>query len=205
MTLLDLGESVQDAWYEVVEGDSLRQGDIFQSLLAIWPSQAIEPPETPDSDESLKQVDVSRSNFIVTSASCDVDQKDYPYVLLSRLVTTEDAVTKQPNAKEKARALEVIRRGFAPSQFLLPSCKLGPVPLVASVVLHKTHTLLPIAYLKKSCTKPRLRLRHPFREKFGNWVGANFSRVGPEDAVGIPSLASIFAAQILETNLDDTV
>jgi hypothetical protein len=59
--------------------------------------------------------------------------------------------------------------------------------------------MLPAAYLLRHCHDGRLRLRHPFRESFGNWVGASISRVGPEDETLIPDTGVvIFAAHILK-------
>jgi hypothetical protein len=186
-------------WYDVVSDETLRQGDIFRDIVAFWPSQDLPVmPGEPQHDQ-LPPFDWSRGDYILLSASCDVDQGGYPYALLSRLLPANPENLKA-KGKDFLQKLEVLRQGLVPSQFLLsPFDGIDPA-FPYSIVQYKTHALLPVSYLRRNCTAPRLRLRHPHRERFGNWVGSCFSRVGPENHTLIPKQSSIYPAQVLNAN-----
>ena len=51
----------------------------------------------------------------------------------------------------------------------------------------------------------RLRLRSPYRESFGNWVGGNFARVGVEDVGQIPRQSASSAPTVLRLELANHV
>lgn len=194
----------QDAWYEVVEDNSLRQGDIFRNLNVFWPSAELLPFDGSTAPEGYGKLDFATGDYIIASASCDVDQANYPFVLLSRVLAVTEENLKT-NAKELPKFVEVLRLGLVPSQFLLAPFDSASPSFPLSTVQHKVHVLVPTGYLKNSCGGKRLRLKHPIREKFGNWVGASFSRVGPEDATNIPKGAKVFPAHIIAANLDTEI
>ena len=60
--------------------------------------------------------------------------------------------------------------------------------------------LLPVSYLKRRCTGPRLSLRSPRRESFGAWAGAHLARVGIEDdeQIRFAGNSNLFPAQVLK-------
>jgi hypothetical protein len=192
-------EDYQRKWYQVVENDSLRQGDLFRSLLVFWPSKDLEPSDTDPGAETRVPFDWGRGDYIVLSASCDVDQRGYPYVLMGRVVPATSQHLKC-SEKELAQQIEVRRQGLVPSQFLLAPFQDIEPPFHLSLVTWKTHALIPIEYLRRSCTMPRLRLKSPHRERFGNWAGTNLSRVGPETDAQIPRGPQIFPAHVIAAN-----
>ena len=175
-------------WYEVVETSTLRQGDVLANLLVFWFPQDL---PVRDADPPEGRLDVvaewDRGTWIVMSASCDVDREAarYPQVLMGRVAPATRAVLNQQTEKDLKTRLEVIRRGLDPSAFLLaPHPNDPPFPL--SVVQWRMHVTLPVEYVRRAATGRRLRLKSPYRESFGNWVGGNIERVGPEDSTAVP-------------------
>ena len=160
-------------------------------------SPAVEPNQ--DLAEVAAMVARSRGDYAVLSASCDVDgRRKHPFVLLGRVLAANET-NVGASGKDFSQRLEVIRQGLDPAKFLLPKHPRRAPPFPLSIVQHSVLALLPEQYLRRHCVAPRLRLRHPFREKFGNWVGSNFSRVGPEDESLIPRIAQIFAGHVVAT------
>lgn len=187
--------TVHRFWYETVDDRSLRQGDIFVDLACYWLSSDL-APDTP-SPSVAKAV----GTWIVAQASCDMEARG-----LERVVVLEvlDASRKTLRIGEEApkselkKRLEVIRRGAYPRRFLLPQRSEGKVLIPLSVVSWDSLATLPTKYLRRHyCERPRLRLRSPLREKFGNWVGARFSAVGPENEAVIPRFASVYDHHVL--------
>ncbi len=197
-------DDYSSSWYEVVTDASLRQGDIFRELLVFRPNEDVEPSDVASVPDGHALMDYDRGDYIVMSASCDVAQSGYPYAVLGRIVEASESILKVTGKDYKPR-IEVLRQGLVPSQFLLAGSLTITPAFAQSIVTYKVHALLPVQYLKKCCTAPRLRLKHPFREKFGNWVGSCFSRVGPEDHTLIPRVTQIFPSHILAANPDDFV
>lgn len=178
-----------DHWYEVVEGSSLRQGDILRDVrVYVLPEDL--PLETPEKDrpEDVK-VEHDRGDWIVMSASCDVvrDPTSYPWVLLGQVLPATEERLQVTSPKEFRKRIEILRRGLFPTFFLLANHdRIDPVFLL-SFVQFRGHFTLPSAYLGRAVVgRQRLRLKSPFREMFGNWVGENFSRVGVEDGMNLP-------------------
>lgn len=190
-----MSEAYSDYWYELVENDSLRQGDLFRGLLVYWLPRDL--PLAADAG-ATHHLEYTRADWIILTASCDLDQRRSTHVLMGRVVEATPEFLKCQSEKEYQQRLEVVRRGLDPGKFLLPGSSRVNPPLEMSIALFRTQVLLPVEYLQRNCTGPRLRLQHPFREKFGNWVGARFSDVGPEDHVQIPPITRIFEKHVLD-------
>lgn len=184
-------------WYEVVTETSLRQGDILRDLLVYALLQDVGIPDQPQSRLTVGQ---DRSDWIVMSASCDVvrDPADYPYVLLGRVLPADEAELKAQNRKELEQKTEILRRGLFPTFFLLADHPESDPVFPLSFVQFRVHLTLPANFIRTSVEgRKRLRLRAPIREKFGNWVGENFSRVGPEDVMSIPGIKRMSPSALL--------
>jgi hypothetical protein len=172
-----------------VGDESLRQGDIFPRLVVFAPAQSLpvlEEEPAPGEKVSVEgEWDVG--GWIVMSASCDVGRASadyYPHVLVAKVypATAEELKAKGRKLDE---VREAIRRGLDFHRFLLAECP--PLDFPRSYVEFRPHLTVPVEFLKRACqTRRRLRLESPFREQFGNWVGANVSRVGIEDEAQIP-------------------
>lgn len=187
-------------WYEVVSDKSLRQGDIFITLYALWLPSGIQPPTNPG-DKFEVAVEYELADWIILSASCDVARIKEGHVLLARVFHASEKHLKTKTDTELRERLEVLRRGFDPLRFLLAE-HVGKPELPISFVGYRTQVLLPVDYLLRYCTGDRLRMRPPHRENFGAWAGANLGRVGIEetDQIKFPGTASyIGPAQILRS------
>lgn len=180
---------IHDSWYEIPDGPALRQGDIFRRLLVLWLPQELPLFDKVRPEQKLPvEPEWDIGDWIVMSASCDVDRPNgYPHVLLGRVLPAiPQNFGLQDDGKEFQRRLEVVRKSLDPSRFLLAEHPRAEPPFPLSIVQFRVHVTMPIDYLRRAPVGGRLRLRHPLRESFGNWVGANISRVGPENAVLIP-------------------
>jgi hypothetical protein len=180
------------AWYDLAAADTLRQGDILRSLRVFWFPQDLaycesQQPTSAQLSRVTADAETTKSDdWIILTASCDLEQGRVDQVLLARVIPATEETLGAPNEKEFLSRCEVIRRGLDPSKFLLaPSEQVVPRFSLA-VVLFRQQVLLPIKYVLAQCSGARLRLRHPFREQLGNWAAACFSRVGPEDPTLIP-------------------
>jgi hypothetical protein len=195
-------------WYEVISDErGLRQGDIIrQTVVALLPHD-LEPIAPPPAEPPPITCDMALGDWIVLSASCDVAERiENAHVLLARVLPADSerlgVSPGNPNArKELSEKVEVIRRGMDATRFLLAECPAIEPELPLSYVSYLPHALMPLSYVRRHCRGPRLRLRPPFREKFGQWAGTALSRVGIEDEAAIPrATKSLFAAQILRAH-----
>jgi hypothetical protein len=173
-------------WYEVVEDDELRQGDILRNLLCFWlPSDLPVLDGDPGQGYELP-VEWRRDTRIILTASCDLDARAVDHVLLAPVATADPPTLKADPGKEYERRLEALRRDLLPRMFMLSEYPDIDPQFLRSFVAWGRLVLLPTAYVRSQCEGPRLRLRSPYREKLGVWVGARMSAVGPEDVTQIP-------------------
>ena len=181
--------AVHEFWYETVEDTTLRQGDIFKDLMCYWLSEDLEP-ESPTAS-----VEKATGTWIVAQASCDMESRGLDRVVVVEVLPASRKtlrLAEDAPEKELKKRLEVIRIGAYPRRFLIPERPNGSVTIPMSVVAWDNLATLPTEYLRRHyCDGPRLRLKSPLREVFGNWVGARFSAVGPENEAVIPRFVSI--------------
>jgi hypothetical protein len=182
-------------WYEIAEAPVLRQGDILRDLLVYWLPQTLPVPENDPPDGNINvSAAWDRGTWIVMSASCDVERPSrvYEQVLIGRVLEATKEALREPNDEALRTRLEVLRQGY-PSAFVLAPHQAFAPPFPLSIVDWKTHLTMPADYIRSVVgTRPRLRLRSPFRESFGNWVGGNIQRVGIETDLQIPRFRAIF-------------
>ena len=192
-------------WYDVVADQSLRQGDLLRDLLVFWLPQDLPYRAGGPKDGEIVnlQAEFARGDWIVMDASCDVDQNPNWQVLLARVLPVSREMLGENSDKSLATRLEVLRKNLEPTKFLLAECPTIAPPFPRSFVQWRVRGLVPIQYLKRSCIGERLRLKHPHRERFGAWAGANLSRIGPEDDTLIPppeKKTSTYPTDILRAN-----
>jgi hypothetical protein len=175
-------------WYEQPDGADLRQGDIFLDLLVY---RALDPEvQAREGGEAALPVEELRGNWIILDASCDVEhaadrRAACQHVLLAQVVAANE-VSLSAAGPQLNQRLEVIRRGMYGGRFLLSACSLFGIDFPMSYVEYRQHVLAPHFYLIRNIGARRLRMRSPWREALGNWVGGCFSRVGPEDETNVP-------------------
>jgi len=104
------------AWYEIVEGRELYQGDILTSCPLILPPLAIE-------DGTKVDVDVIEYDVIVMSQSCDLIQNKLKLVLVCPIWALSKFEDKNPNYKNP-KMKESLRQGMLPGYHLLNKCEL---------------------------------------------------------------------------------
>lgn len=191
-------------WYEITEEKSLRQGDVFPRLLAFRFPQELPVSNADPDPASLSQIPLkwSRDDYIVISASCDIVRGEDTHVLLARMVEGSEKNLRVQSEADRLKKLEVVRQGYDPARFLLPECPDPAAPMPMSVVFYREQAFLPLQYMLANCVGPRLRLRPPFRERFGFWAAANLGRVGIEDESQIPQLAKFSAGGVLKAMSD---
>jgi len=191
-------------WYETPVGSELRQGDIFRSLLVMWFPQDLQgaTSEPSDADELTVKPEWAVGDWIVMSASCDVDRdsKSYPQALLGRVLPATWEAFGVKTAREFNERAEVVRKGLEPTKFLLPEHPQTRPPFPLSIAQYRIHVTMPADYLRRNCDGRRLRLKHPFRESFGAWVAGNIGRVGPETSTLIDEFTKTFPPHILKAN-----
>ena len=187
-------------WYDITTSPELRQGDIFRRLLAFWLPQDLPVLESDPSENEPMAVRVryARADWIVVSASCDVIRGNDVHVLLARVAEVNAETMRAPKAAELRDKIEVLRQGYDPWRFLLARTDDAIPPFPMSFVDYRQQVFLPLAYMLAHCSRPRLRLRPPFREKLGAWAGASLGRVGVEDASQIPKQSSFSASNVLK-------
>lgn len=166
-------------WYETVDDSSLRQGDIFTDLVCYWLANDL----TPYNPESC--VERERGTWMIAQASCDMQGRHGKRVVMVEVLPANRqtlGIGGGAAEGELMKRLEVIRRGVYPRRFLMPKHPDPDVGIPLSMVVWQNLATLPTEYLRAYyCKRPRLRLKSPLREQFGNWVGTRFSAVGPED------------------------
>lgn len=169
-------------------------------MLVFWlpqdlPRLDIDPPD----DTPLEtHPTFARGSWIILSASCDIDRAVDTHVLLARVIDASQTNLRAESTKVHKDKLEVLRQGYDPARFLLAKNDNTDPPFPQSFVEYRQQVFLPINYLRRQCDGSRLRLKPPFREKFGNWAGANLGRVGIEDAAQIPRITGFSASAVLK-------
>ena len=191
--------NTHEFWYEEVIGeDSLRQGDIFIGLRCYWLASDLAPG---NAEAAVKE---HTGTWIVAQASCDMEWGALKRIVVLQMLPASRETLRlgagDPDRELKKRR-EVIRRGAYPRRFLIPACPNDEASMPLSVVVWESLLTLPTEYLRNHyCNGPRLRLKSPLREKFGNWVGERFSAVGPEDEAVIPRFVPIYDDHLLRTS-----
>jgi hypothetical protein len=192
-------------WYELAAFDNLRQGDILRGLTVLWFPQGLTVDEAKVATRENIEVepDYKKDDWIVLTASCDMENNPNAQVLLGRVFEANQANLKAPNDAQFKERLEVLKRGQYPNRHLLAEFEDGAFRFPQSVVDFHFHALMPIQYLLRAAASPRLRMKSPFREQFGNWAGGCISRVGPETSMQIPKIVEhLWDKQILRATAD---
>jgi hypothetical protein len=196
MTIEDLSItsiSSRFPWYEVVEGDELEQGDIFEQcpIFTIDSPFSYEDYCTPDFDVEFN---IHQHNVIVMTQSCDIT-KSHPKVdevLLCAIWDLEKVAQKYEFARQW-RGKEEIRRGNVPGFHMLNASKLPSFERpIRAVVFSRVHSL-PLIFMRSlaQARGKRLRLLPPYREHLGQAFARYYMRVGLP--VDIPPLQEIIS------------
>lgn len=169
-------------WYEVVEGDELEQGDIFERC----PIFTIAHPFSYE-DYCLSDFEAKFENWeydvIVMTQSCDLvkDHSKVEEVLLCAMWDLEQLGEKYELVRDKkGQGKEKIRRGNVPSLHMLNASTLPDFVWPIRIVVFSRVYSLPLVFLRSMAQArgKRLRLLPPYREHLGQAFARYFMRVG---------------------------
>jgi hypothetical protein len=187
-------------WYQVVQGTSLRQGDIIRNLPVFF----LEDNQELTREDNGGQIEVAgkfdRGDWIIVSPSCDLDTERTNQAVLALCVSATMESLKAQGQTDMSQKLQVVRQGLDPSRMLLPEHTDEPKFPLSFVTNLRVGVLPPSAIKRFVGDGRRLRLKHPFREMLGNWCGQWISRVGPENDTLLPRFAKVYPKHILDQN-----
>jgi hypothetical protein len=170
------------AWYEVVEGDDLLQGDSLDHCPVLLPPEADKlKAALPEGAEAAARTVVGtvvEYDVIVVSHSCDLLQDKSNSVLVSPLFTLDEIAEAEPNFAHK-KMKEHMRQGHNPGYHMLAACSIAGADRSMRVADFHTVFSLPVLFVKQIAVAngSRLRLQSPYREDFSQAFARFFMRV----------------------------
>jgi len=162
------------AWYELVSGEELGQGDILESCPVYL------PPEALAGNENLSAFfDFEDRDIIVMSQSCDLvegREKVSQIVVCPLWLVAE--FTDGHLSTLKGR--EEVRRGYLPSYHMRADCELRDFQRGIRIVDFRELFSLPLGYARKRAglSDQRLRLLPPYREHLAQAFARYFMQIG---------------------------
>ncbi|MGH2457968.1 MAG: hypothetical protein ACRDIY_03780 [Chloroflexota bacterium] len=163
------------AWYRTLAPeDRVLQGDQFfgVTIRVVLPSE--DPPGGLDVGEYVADV-------IVATQSCDLEQSKVSQVEVIPVYSLPEWLREQPTFYNQ---LDSIRRGHVPGAYLLPAWPAAPIEAacLTRIVAFDEKRGISWRELDEARQRPRLGLRSPYIEHFGQAVARFYMRVGlPED------------------------
>jgi hypothetical protein len=167
-------------WYEIVEGDDLEQGDVFDAcpVFAITLPSTIEDFRATDYDAHFRALE---RDVIIMTQSCDL-VKDHPKVteILLCQVWELGEFGEEYEYLRQTKGREEIRQGKHPGYHMLNASTLSGFERPYRIVdFHRVFSL-PLDFMRGLAMSrgPRLRLLPPYREHLGQAFARYFMRVG---------------------------
>lgn len=162
-----------DSWYDLVQGESIEQGDILRDFEIVVPSHV-----TGDSID----VEVKTFDVIVMTQTCDIAQGKVPSLLLCPVWDLWKFVdaAKQSGVNWGSDQREALRRGNLPGYHLVNEANLEGFEMGLSIVdFHEVYTA-PSEQVRIFASKIVLRLRlcSPYKEHLAQAFARFFMRVG---------------------------
>jgi hypothetical protein len=158
-------------WYEIVEGDSLLQGDFINQCPIVLPPSTIELGKV--------RAEVIEYDVVIMSQSCDLEQKKLELVLVCPIWSLTEFEKKNPSFKI-GKMKESLRRGYLPGYHLLNKCEMDGFQTDYLIVDFRSVYSVPFDLLLELSRKrgKRLRLLPPYREHLSQAFARFFMRVG---------------------------
>lgn len=171
-------------WYQQIDaGDELLQGDLIDNCFIVNPNNDvfinIIKEETGEESSDVSPIDVSKSNVVVLSQSCDIANEKIDSLIVCPYWPLTELVKLDPHFKQSS-AKEDLRKGKLPAYHLLNKHDTQSKKLPYTVVdFHRIYSI-PKGFLKQIALKsnPRLRLLPPYREHLAQSFARYFMRVG---------------------------
>ncbi len=164
-------------WYELVRGDALEQGDIFDACPVFRPPSDL-PWPVDQNDESVEFTGTS-SDVVIMSQSCDIapDQKSDMWLVLFCPVWDLSAAARVNQFLGSSFGKEECRRGHLPGYHMIDGCQ---NKREISIVSFREVWSLPLDFVRRMAAKSgrRLRMRSPYKEHLAQAFARYFMRVG---------------------------
>ena len=167
-------------WWNQINGVNLAQGDLLPKCL--MPVFRDDP--SPTNGAAISEQEVFRSDLIVVTQSCDLENNKAPFVTLCTIHTLELFEKTNPRFAKKGE-WEAVRKGRVEGLHLLLSPE-WPEDNRAALVVDFGHIVsLPLEYLSDYAASlgNRWRLASPFLEHFSQAFARFFMRVGLPSAI----------------------
>ena len=186
--------SARKSWYEIVQGPTLGQGDLFRQFPIAKPPKNIEISADGKAQPSPTKIELY--DVVVLTQSCDLENNKTGLVLVCPFLPIDQIGTLtsrdvREDAERLRRFTEQIRRGAQPSFHMLDRCSLPSRRAEIYIVDFRYVFTVSARFLERTAQNagPRLRLKSPFREHLSQAFARDFMRVGlPSD---IPSFAQL--------------
>jgi len=167
-------------WYEIVEGDDLEQGDIFEAC----PVFAIVSPfsfEQYRATSVSAPFDILERDVITITQSCDL-VKNHPKVdeVVLCPIWDLDNFSEINAYARNTKGREEIRQGKHPGFHMLNACQLPNFERSIRLVDFHLVFSMPLEFMRglAQARGKRLRLLPPYREHLGQAFARYFMRVG---------------------------
>jgi hypothetical protein len=170
-------------WYEIVEGETLEQGDIFFKFPLIVPlpdMRLFEP-------SSEAEVRVEIHDLILMTQSCDlVNDKTQQIIFCPHWGITE--VGEIDPELGKKNAWNTVRKGQRARYSMLNSSDQTQIPMEIRIIDFGMIFNLPKDFIVQAALRqgPRLRLMPPYREHLSQAFARYFMRVGLPQDIELP-------------------
>lgn len=162
------------AWYRIVSGNELAQGDLFDNCPVYSP-----PEDLANAPLEEALFTWSDQNVIALSQTCDmVRGREKIQEALLCPVWLRSELTDGYLAS--AKGMEDARRGNLPGYHVLAACDLAGFEREVCVADFRRVYSLPLSFLRRrgGATGSRLRLLPPYREHLSQAFARYFMRVG---------------------------
>ncbi|MBI4578068.1 MAG: hypothetical protein HY718_00105 [Planctomycetes bacterium] len=176
-----MNEGREYPWYDLIEGESLAQGDLLQSFELIIP-QVLVAGRTPPDPSGAIPLENRVIDLVVMSQTCDIENDKVVSLLLCPrwdLWQFEEEARKAGQSWNDSQR-EALRRGNLPGYHLLNEAEVDDLHLGLSIVdFHEVYTA-PTTLVKQfaGSAGKRPRLLPPYREHLAQAFARFFMRVG---------------------------
>lgn len=175
--------TIDQPWYEVLESDSLEQGDIlFACPIIIPPSNLTFPVPTASITTKLQSTDV-----VVMTQSCDIENEKLEDIILCPHWDLKVAGQMDP-ALGKKDTWKLILKGQRYQYIMLEQWQSEEISMGIRLVDFGRIFSLPRDFVKQFAAKQgrRLRLLSPYREHLSQSFARFFMRVGLPQDIKLP-------------------
>ncbi|MCK5269366.1 MAG: hypothetical protein KAJ46_01225 [Sedimentisphaerales bacterium] len=163
-------------WYEIVNGNEIKQGDIIDNCpVFIIPQNLTADISSIETEGS--EIKYEEQNVIVMSQTCDMakDKEKIADVLLCAIWEKSEINNLKTSQKV---SLENARKGRLPGFHVLNQCLISGYKRDFRIVDFRRAYSLPLTYFRKIAEENHLRLLPPYREHLSQAFARFFMRVG---------------------------